>query len=139
MPGTDLAEAAAIVLGELPDFPHLPELPARGVGADMLGRTAALLVDLAVEVVPTGYRVTRGRDSTIGARSTCCAGISMLSRRPRNGPGSAAGAQDPGRWAMDPGGGHRIAGATGCSPTGERCGSSAYSLARGSGRCRSLN
>ncbi|MFJ7218401.1 methionine synthase [Amycolatopsis sp. NPDC098790] len=57
MPGTDPAEAAAIVFGELPDFPHLPELPARGVGADMLGRTAALLVDLAVDVVPSGYRV----------------------------------------------------------------------------------
>ena len=57
MPGTDSAEAAAIVFGELPDFPHLPELPARGVGADMLGRTAALLVDLAVDVVPSGYRV----------------------------------------------------------------------------------
>ncbi|HVV09884.1 methionine synthase [Amycolatopsis sp.] len=57
MPGTDSAEAAAIVFGELPEFPHLPELPARGVGADMLGRTAALLVDLAVEVVPSGYRV----------------------------------------------------------------------------------
>ncbi|WP_420809041.1 methionine synthase [Amycolatopsis suaedae] len=57
MPGTDAAEAAAVVLGELPEFPHLPELPARGVGADLLGRTAALLVDLAVEVVPSGYRV----------------------------------------------------------------------------------
>src|SRR3954466_15195218 len=57
MPGTDPAEAAAVVFGELPDFPHLPELPARGVGADMLGRTAALLVDLAVDVVPSGYRV----------------------------------------------------------------------------------
>nr|WP_208026106.1 methionine synthase [Amycolatopsis acidicola] len=57
MPGTDPAEAAAVVFGELPEFPHLPELPARGVGADMLGRTAAMLVDLAVEVVPSGYRV----------------------------------------------------------------------------------
>src|SRR3954451_18461113 len=57
MPGSDPVEAAAVVFGELPDFPHLPELPARGVGADMLGRTAALLVDLAVEVVPSGYRV----------------------------------------------------------------------------------
>ncbi len=57
MPGTDPAEAAAVVFGELPDFPHVPELPARGVGADLLGRTAALLVDLAIEVVPSGYRV----------------------------------------------------------------------------------
>lgn len=57
MPGTDANEAAAIVAGELPEFPHLAELPARGVGADLLGRTAALLVNLAVEVVPSGYRV----------------------------------------------------------------------------------
>lgn len=57
LPGTDPAEATAIVLGELPEFPHLPELPARGVGADVIGRTAALLVDLAIEVVPSGYRV----------------------------------------------------------------------------------
>jgi hypothetical protein len=58
MPGTDPAEAAKIVVGELPDLPHLPELPRRGLGADIIGRTAALLVDLAVEVVPSGYRVT---------------------------------------------------------------------------------
>ena len=58
MPGTDALEAARIVIGELPDLPHLPELPDRGAGADMIGRTAALLVDLAVELVPSGYRVT---------------------------------------------------------------------------------
>jgi methionine synthase II (cobalamin-independent) len=64
MPGTDPREAAKIVLGELPDLPHLPELPARGLGADMIGRTAALLVDLAIEEVTSGYRVTSrpGRD-----------------------------------------------------------------------------
>lgn len=57
MPGTDPVEAASIVFGELPEFPYFPELPSRGVGADLIGRTAALLVDLAVEVVPSGYRV----------------------------------------------------------------------------------
>jgi Cobalamin-independent synthase, Catalytic domain len=57
LPGTDAREAAATVVGELPLLPHLPELPARGVGADMIGRTAGLLVDIAVEVVPTAYRV----------------------------------------------------------------------------------
>jgi methionine synthase II (cobalamin-independent) len=56
MPGAGPAEAANVVVGELPDLPHLPELPGRGVGADIIGRTAALLVDLAVEVVPSGYR-----------------------------------------------------------------------------------
>ncbi|MFL6119285.1 methionine synthase [Actinophytocola sp.] len=58
MPGTDPVEAAAVVVGELPDLPHLPELPGRGLGADLVGRTTALLVDLAMEVVPSAYRVT---------------------------------------------------------------------------------
>ena len=64
MPGTDPREAAAVVAGELPVLTALPELPARGVGADMIGRTAGLLVDIAVEVRPSGYRVTAkpGRD-----------------------------------------------------------------------------
>lgn len=58
MPGTDPFEAATIVVGELPDLPHLPELPGRGLGTDLLGRGAALLVDIAVELVPSGYRIT---------------------------------------------------------------------------------
>src|SRR5918997_4953585 len=64
LPGRDPVDAAATVVGELPLLPHLPELPARGVGADMIGRTAGLLVDLAVEVVPSAYRVAArpGRD-----------------------------------------------------------------------------
>ncbi len=64
MPGEDVREAAATVVGELPLLPHLPELPGRGVGADMIGRTAGLLVDIAVEVRPSGYRVAGrpGRD-----------------------------------------------------------------------------
>lgn len=64
LPGTDPRESAELVAGELPLLPHLPELPARGVGADPVGRTAGMLVDLAVEVVPTGWRVTArpGRD-----------------------------------------------------------------------------
>ncbi len=41
MPGTDPAETIAVVLGELPDFPHLPELPDRGPGADPTGRRGA--------------------------------------------------------------------------------------------------
>lgn len=57
LPGTDPREAAAVVVGELPDFPHLAELPARGPGADMIGRTAALLVDLHVDVQPSGWRL----------------------------------------------------------------------------------
>ena len=61
LPGTDPAEALRLVPGELPEFPHLPELPARGPGADLIGRTAALLVDVAVDLTPAGWRlVPRG-------------------------------------------------------------------------------
>lgn len=56
LPGSDPAEAVRIVLGELPDLPHLPELPARGVGADMIGRGAAFLVDLPVDLQVSGWR-----------------------------------------------------------------------------------
>ena len=57
LPGTDPAEALRLVLGELPDLPHVPELPNRGPGADLIGRTAALLVDLAVDLTPAGWRL----------------------------------------------------------------------------------
>jgi methionine synthase II (cobalamin-independent) len=65
-PGQDPAEAVRVVLDELPDLPHLPELPARGPGADLIGRTAALLVDLAVALQPSGWRFTdhAGRDTS---------------------------------------------------------------------------
>jgi hypothetical protein len=66
MPGTDPAEAMRIVAGELPDFPYLPELPDRGPGADLTGRTAALLVDMPTEVTLRGWRLADhvGRDLT---------------------------------------------------------------------------
>ena len=64
MPGTDPAEAMRVIAGELPDFPHLPELPDRGPGADLTGRTAALLIEIPVEVTPRGWRLAErpGRD-----------------------------------------------------------------------------
>ncbi len=64
LPGTDVVEAVRLLLGELPDLPHLPELPERGPGADMIGRSAAFLVGLPVEIQPSGWRLTArpGRD-----------------------------------------------------------------------------
>jgi methionine synthase II (cobalamin-independent) len=57
LPGTDPAEAARVVAGELPELPHVPELPERGPGADLVGRTAARLVDLHVDRTPSGWRL----------------------------------------------------------------------------------
>lgn len=56
LPGADPAEAIRVVVGELPDFPHLPETPGSGLGADMIGRGAAHLVDLHVELTVSGWR-----------------------------------------------------------------------------------
>ncbi|WP_305092049.1 methionine synthase [Prescottella sp. R16] len=58
-PGTDPRMAAEIVVGELPGLPHLVELPARGVGADLIGRAAALLVDMPLDTSTTGYRLAQ--------------------------------------------------------------------------------
>jgi methionine synthase II (cobalamin-independent) len=57
-PGTSIRDALAQVR-ELLDghLPHLPELPERGPGADLVGRTAGLLVELAVDLQPVGWRL----------------------------------------------------------------------------------
>ena len=65
-PGEDVGMVCRTVRDLLADdgVPYLPELPARGPGADLIGRTAALLVDLPVDLQPSGWRfVDRpGRD-----------------------------------------------------------------------------
>jgi methionine synthase II (cobalamin-independent) len=53
-----------VVFDDLPLLPYLPELPARGPGADMIARSAAILTELPVEIQPSGWRLTAhpGRD-----------------------------------------------------------------------------
>lgn len=65
MPGTDVREAARVVTGSLPALPYLPELPARGPGADLVGRGAGLLAELYVRLEPSGWRIgdRPGRDT----------------------------------------------------------------------------
>ncbi|TXL91286.1 methionine synthase [Streptomyces sp. IB2014 016-6] len=65
MPGEDARETAKGVTGTFEDFPHLAELPARGPGADMIGRTAGLLVEVFARVEPSGWRIgdRPGRDT----------------------------------------------------------------------------
>jgi len=67
LPGTDIGESVALVLGEC-DLPYLPELPGRGPGADLVGRTMARLAHVdpafSVTTTPSGWRLTDrpGRD-----------------------------------------------------------------------------
>ena len=67
LPGTTPRDAANLVFSET-DLPYVPELPNRGPGAEIIGRTMALLsqVDPAFSVTTTtsGWRITDrpGRD-----------------------------------------------------------------------------
>ncbi|MDX2646710.1 methionine synthase [Streptomyces sp. PA03-1a] len=65
MPGGDAREAARTATGALEALPFLPELPARGPGADMIGRTLGMLVELYGRVEPSGWRFgdRPGRDT----------------------------------------------------------------------------
>lgn len=65
LPGGDAREAAKAATGSFEDFPFLAELPARGPGADMIGRTAGMLVEMYARVEPSGWRLgdRPGRDT----------------------------------------------------------------------------
>ena len=60
LPGTDSGESARLIAGECSDFIHLHELPARGPGADMVGRTGGMLSavsqEFSIETTPRGWR-----------------------------------------------------------------------------------
>lgn len=56
LPGTDPVAAVRQVFDAMPDGPHLPELPERGAGAELIGRGAGLLLDLPVDLQPSGWR-----------------------------------------------------------------------------------
>jgi methionine synthase II (cobalamin-independent) len=68
-PGVTPRQAAEVVVGELAGaLTHIVELPARGVGADIIGRAGALLVDVAIDTVPRGYRIV-ARPGTVTRRA----------------------------------------------------------------------
>ena len=58
LPGTSLPDAADVVHSETGDLPHVPDLPARGLGADGVGRTAALLEAVSVDRGPRSWIMT---------------------------------------------------------------------------------
>ena len=61
MPGDDQPaydEAVQLLLTELPDLPHLPEVPGRGLTASMTGRALAIVADLGADLQPAGWRLT---------------------------------------------------------------------------------
>ena len=64
MPGGDIRESLRVIRGEVGDFVFVPELPARGPHAGMIGRALAVLEGLEADLQPAGWRlgVGSGRD-----------------------------------------------------------------------------
>lgn len=61
MPGDDdrsYVEMVRVTLGELPDLAFVPELPARGMTANMTGRALAVVSGLGFDLQPAGWRLT---------------------------------------------------------------------------------
>lgn len=68
MPGSDTAayqRAVQVVLEELPDLAHVPELPGRGPHADLTARTLAVVAELGADLQPAGWRLT-GHSGPVG-------------------------------------------------------------------------
>lgn len=64
-PGVDLPAVLRLTMGELPELPYLPELPARGAAAGLVGRGIGLIIGLAADLQPAGWRLT-GADAGSG-------------------------------------------------------------------------
>lgn len=58
MPGEDFVRSLRIVLDSTPDLVAIPELPARGVQAAMIGRGVGMLAELGADLQPAGWRLT---------------------------------------------------------------------------------
>ena len=116
MPGEDPSESARAILGELPVLPFLPELPARGAGADLTGRTTALLADLYVDLQPSGWRMTP-RPSRDGQRAKdwLARDLDALEESGVVPPALKVQCAGPGRWPRW----SSCTGAIGCLPITE--------------------
>jgi methionine synthase II (cobalamin-independent) len=103
MPGVDardFGEAVRLVLGELPDLAHLPELPGRGALATMTGRGLAVVEGLAADLQPAGWRLTdaSGIDHR-RARSLLAQDLDAVEEQAQ-GHGGAFKVQVAGPWTL---------------------------------------
>jgi methionine synthase II (cobalamin-independent) len=66
MPGEDVREALRVIRGEVGDFVFVPELPARGPHAGMIGRGLAVLEGLEADLQSAGWRLGVGAGRDLG-------------------------------------------------------------------------
>ncbi len=60
LPGTDFRGALVAMAETLPQILPWPELPARGIGSDMVGRALGLIQGLGFDLQPAGWRIIPG-------------------------------------------------------------------------------
>ena len=89
VPGTDLAESLKVVLGTLPDLPHLPEQPARGAAAALVGRSLGTITDAMGATPPEPGPLRRAPCSRMSRPPSAGRRISASGPSPRR-IGSAA-------------------------------------------------
>lgn len=60
LPGTDFRGAVAAMAEAFEELTPLPELPDRGIGSQLVGRTLGLVGDLGFDLQPAGWRLIPG-------------------------------------------------------------------------------
>lgn len=100
LPGRDVAAAVRLVLDATPDLPALPELPARGPWAGIVGRGTALLEGLGAELAAGEWSLaaTPGIDQR-RARATLRDDLDVLEEEAHGWAGSLK-VQAPGPWTL---------------------------------------
>jgi methionine synthase II (cobalamin-independent) len=107
MPGDSFVETMKTVLGELGEaggqdgLPFLVELPDRGPHAAMIGRTAAMITDIGIDLQPAGWRLTdaSGLDHQ-RAVSLLAHDLDVLEELAQAGDVSGVKVQATGPWTM---------------------------------------
>ncbi len=100
LPGTDPAGGVRLALEATPDLPWLPEFPARGPWAGLLGRAAGLLEGLGAEWLAGEWRLASapGRDQR-RARATLRDDLDVLEENAQGLTGPLK-LQVPGPWTV---------------------------------------
>lgn len=70
LPGIDFRGALSAMSEALPELMPWPELPARGMGSDMVGRALGLIQGLGFDMQPAGWRIVPGTSREHGAAGT---------------------------------------------------------------------
>ncbi len=88
------------MLGELPDLPFVPEVPGRGVIANLTGRALAIVDGIGVDLQPAGWRLTDASGIDHGrARSLLAQDLDQVEEQ-AHGHAGAFKAQVAGPWTL---------------------------------------